>query len=71
MGVCTNDFRRRQWDVAGVRPGRVDIPEAPGYRTEMPPFGGIKDSGNGDMEGGIEAMKCNTSVNILAALDMM
>ena len=34
----------------------------PGYRIEMSPFGGIKDSGNGVKEGVIEAMKFFTNV---------
>ena len=34
----------------------------PGYRIEMSPFGGIKDSGLGYKEGVIEAMKSFTNV---------
>ena len=36
--------------------------EQPGYRIEMSPFGGIKDSGNAVKEGVIEAMKFFTNV---------
>lgn len=61
-GVCTNDFRRIQKYVAGLRVGTVNIWEVPGYRTEMSPFGGIKDSGNGFKEGVVEAMKSYTNV---------
>jgi putative phosphonoacetaldehyde dehydrogenase len=61
-GVCTNDFRRIQRYVAGLRVGTVNIWEVPGYRTEMSPFGGIKDSGNGFKEGVVEAMKSYTNV---------
>ncbi|RFC69392.1 MULTISPECIES: phosphonoacetaldehyde dehydrogenase [Mesorhizobium] len=61
-GVCTNDLRRMQKYVAGLKVGTVNIWEVPGYRIEMSPFGGIKDSGNGYKEGVIEAMKSFTNV---------
>jgi putative phosphonoacetaldehyde dehydrogenase len=61
-GVCTNDYRRMQKYIAGLRVGTVNIWEVPGYRIEMSPFGGIKDSGNGYKEGVIEAMKSFTNV---------
>ncbi|WP_371328608.1 phosphonoacetaldehyde dehydrogenase [Shinella sp. HZN7] len=61
-GVCTNDFRRMQKYIAGLEVGTVNIWEVPGYRIEMSPFGGIKDSGNGYKEGVIEAMKSYTNV---------
>jgi putative phosphonoacetaldehyde dehydrogenase len=61
-GVCTNDFRRMQRYIAGLQVGTVNIWEVPGYRIEMSPFGGIKDSGNGYKEGVIEAMKSFTNV---------
>ncbi|KJF67935.1 phosphonoacetaldehyde dehydrogenase [Rhizobium nepotum] len=61
-GVCTNDFRRMQKYITGLKVGTVNIWEVPGYRIEMSPFGGIKDSGNGYKEGVIEAMKSFTNV---------
>jgi phosphonoacetaldehyde dehydrogenase len=61
-GVCTNDFRRMRTYIQGLRVGTVNIWEVPGYRTEMSPFGGIKDSGNGAKEGIVEAMKSYTNV---------
>lgn len=61
-GVCTNDFRRMQKYIAGLQVGTVNIWEVPGYRIEMSPFGGIKDSGNGYKEGVIEAMNSYTNV---------
>ena len=42
--------------------GTVNIWEVPGYRIEMSPFGGIKDSGLGYKEGVLEAMKSFTNV---------
>lgn len=61
-GVCTNDYRRMRKYISGLRVGTVNIWEVPGYRIEMSPFGGIKDSGNGYKEGVIEAMKSFTNV---------
>ena len=61
-GVCTNDFLRMQKVIRGLNVGTVNIWEVPGYRIEMSPFGGIKDSGNGYKEGVIEAMKSFTNV---------
>ena len=61
-GVCTNDYRRMQAYIRGLQVGTVNIWEVPGYRIEMSPFGGIKDSGNGYKEGVIEAMKSYTNV---------
>ncbi|MCL5778648.1 phosphonoacetaldehyde dehydrogenase [Limibaculum sp. FT325] len=61
-GVCTNDWRRMQGYIRGLNVGTVNIWEVPGYRIEMSPFGGIKDSGNGYKEGVIEAMKSFTNV---------
>lgn len=61
-GVCTNDFRRMQSFIEGLNVGTVNIWEQPGYRIEMSPFGGIKDSGNGVKEGVLEAMKFFTTV---------
>lgn len=61
-GVCTNDFRRMQAYIKGLNVGTVNIWEVPGYRIEMSPFGGIKDSGLGYKEGVIEAMKSYTNV---------
>lgn len=61
-GVCTNDFRRMQAYIKGLNVGTVNIWEVPGYRIEMSPFGGIKDSGLGYKEGVIEAMKSYTNI---------
>ena len=46
-GVCTNDLIRATNYIEGLDVGTVNIWEQPGYRIEMSPFGGIKDSGNG------------------------
>jgi putative phosphonoacetaldehyde dehydrogenase len=61
-GVCTNrlDYITRFINELDV--GTVNIWEVPGYRIEMSPFGGIKDSGLGYKEGVWEAMKSYTNV---------
>jgi len=61
-GVCTNDLVRATRFIEGLNVGTVNIWEQPGYRIEMSPFGGIKDSGNGVKEGVLEAMKFFTNV---------
>ena len=61
-GVCTNRLDRITRFVNGLNVGTVNIWEVPGYRIEMSPFGGIKDSGLGYKEGVIEAMRSFTNV---------
>ncbi|ALS60260.1 phosphonoacetaldehyde dehydrogenase [Pandoraea norimbergensis] len=60
-GVCTNrlDYVTRFTDELQV--GTVNVWEVPGYRIELTPFGGIKDSGLGYKEGVQEAMKSFTN----------
>ncbi len=61
-GVCTNDLNRAIAYIDGLNVGTCNIWEQPGYRIEMSPFGGIKDSGNAVKEGVQEAMKFFTNV---------
>ncbi len=61
-GVCTNRLDRITAFVNGLNVGTVNIWEVPGYRIEMSPFGGIKDSGLGYKEGVQEAMKSFSNV---------
>jgi aldehyde dehydrogenase (NAD+) len=63
-GVCTNDMRLAHRLVRELRCGTVNIREVPGYRSELSPFGGIKDSGIGVKEGVVEAMKAMTNVKL-------
>jgi phosphonoacetaldehyde dehydrogenase len=61
-GVCTNRLDYVTRFVSGLEVGTVNVWEVPGYRIEMSPFGGIKDSGLGYKEGVVEAMKSFTNV---------
>jgi len=61
-GVCTNDLRTSNFFIQNLKVGSVNIWEVPGYRIEMSPFGGIKDSGLGYKEGALEAMKSYTNL---------
>ena len=61
-GVCTNNFGRMQRYIEHLKVGTVNVWEVPGYRIEMSPFGGIKDSGLGYKEGVIEAMRSYTNI---------
>jgi len=61
-GVCTNRLDYITRFVNELDVGTVNVWEVPGYRIEMSPFGGIKDSGLGYKEGVLEAMKSFTNV---------
>ena len=61
-GVCTNRLDYITRFVKELEVGTVNVWEVPGYRIEMSPFGGIKDSGLGYKEGVLEAMKSFTNV---------
>jgi putative phosphonoacetaldehyde dehydrogenase len=61
-GVCTNRLDYITRFINELEVGTVNIWEVPGYRIEMSPFGGIKDSGLGYKEGVVEAMKSFTNV---------
>jgi acyl-CoA reductase-like NAD-dependent aldehyde dehydrogenase len=61
-GVCTQRLDYITRFVSELDVGTVNIWEVPGYRIEMSPFGGIKDSGLGYKEGVWEAMKSFTNV---------
>ncbi|HTP45597.1 MAG TPA: phosphonoacetaldehyde dehydrogenase [Casimicrobiaceae bacterium] len=60
--VCTNRLDYITRLVAELRVGTVNVREVPGYRLELTPFGGVKDSGLGYKEGVQEAMKSFTNL---------
>ncbi|MCZ2136096.1 MAG: phosphonoacetaldehyde dehydrogenase [Burkholderiales bacterium] len=60
--VCTNRLDYITRFVSELDVGTVNIREVPGYRLELTPFGGIKDSGLGYKEGVQEAMKSFTNL---------
>jgi putative phosphonoacetaldehyde dehydrogenase len=59
--VCCNRLSDIMRFVAELQVGTVNVREVPGYRLELTPFGGIKDSGLGYKEGVQEAMKSFTN----------
>ena len=59
--VCTNRLDYITKLVSELHVGTVNVREVPGYRLELTPFGGIKDSGLGYKEGVQEAMKSFTN----------
>ncbi|MBM3358775.1 MAG: phosphonoacetaldehyde dehydrogenase [Betaproteobacteria bacterium] len=61
-GVCTNRLDDIMRFVKELHVGSVNVWEVPGYRLELTPFGGIKDSGLGYKEGVQEAIKSFTNV---------
>lgn len=60
--VCTNRLDYISRFVAELEVGSVNVREVPGYRLELTPFGGIKDSGLGYKEGVQEAIKSFTNI---------
>jgi putative phosphonoacetaldehyde dehydrogenase len=61
-GVCTNRMDDIVRFINELHMGTVNIREVPGYRLELTPFGGIKDSGLGYKEGVQEAIKSFTNL---------
>ena len=61
-GVCSNRLDDIMRFVKELHVGSVNIWEVPGYRLEVTPFGGIKDSGIGVKEGVQECCKAFTNV---------
>ena len=61
-GVCTNRMDDIVRFVNELHMGTVNVREVPGYRLELTPFGGIKDSGLGYKEGVQEAIKSFTNL---------
>jgi phosphonoacetaldehyde dehydrogenase len=59
--VCTNRMDDAMRFIRELEVGSVNVWEVPGYRLELTPFGGIKDSGLGYKEGVQEAMKSFTN----------
>ncbi|MCL4744067.1 MAG: phosphonoacetaldehyde dehydrogenase [Burkholderiaceae bacterium] len=60
--VCTNRLDYIMRFVRELHVGTVNVREVPGYRLEVTPFGGIKDSGLGYKEGVQEAIKSFTNL---------
>ena len=61
-GLCTIRQDAMTRFINELRVGSVNVWEVPGYRVELTPFGGIKDSGLGYKEGIQEAMKSFTNL---------
>ena len=59
--ICTNRFDYITRFISELEVGSVNLREVPGYRLELTPFGGVKDSGLGYKEGVQEAMKSFTN----------
>jgi aldehyde dehydrogenase (NAD+) len=61
-GIITRSMESAINAVKGIKAGTVNVNEIPGYRLELSPFGGVKDSGLGIKEGVVEAIKFMTTV---------
>ena len=60
-GICTHRMEDAIRFAKELKVGTVNLWEVPGYRIELTPFGGIKDSGLGYKEGVQEAIKSFTN----------
>jgi aldehyde dehydrogenase (NAD+) len=60
--VCSNRLDHITRFVSELNVGSVNVREVPGYRLELTPFGGIKDSGLGYKEGVQEAIRSFTNL---------
>lgn len=56
-GIVTNDLSLAMKACKELRTGTTNVNEVPGYRLELTPFGGTRDSGLGVKEGVIEAIR--------------
>ena len=65
-GICTNRMDDVMRFAKELKVGTVNLWEVPGYRIELTPFGGIKDSGLGYKEGVQEAIKSFTNCKTLS-----
>ena len=61
-GICSNRLDDIMRFVRELHVGSVNVWEVPGYRLELTPFGGIKDSGLGYKEGVQECCKAFTQM---------
>jgi putative phosphonoacetaldehyde dehydrogenase len=65
-GICTYRMDYATRFARELNVGSVNVWEVPGYRIELSPFGGIKDSGLGYKEGVQEAVKSFTNIKTLS-----
>lgn len=65
-GICTDRLDWITRCIAELQVGGVNIWEVPGYRSELSPFGGVKDSGLGQKEGVLEAINLYTNVKTVS-----
>ena len=60
-GIVTTNLDLAMRACKELQAGTTNVNEVPGYRLEMAPFGGLKDSGLGIKEGVSEAVKFMTN----------
>lgn len=64
--LCTNRLDWIKEFSSRLNVGTMNVWEVPGFRTELSPFGGIKDSGLGLKEGVRESMKNYTNIKTIS-----
>lgn len=65
-GIMTTSLNHALSAAKRLRCGMVNINDLPAWRTEMSPFGGIKDSGLGIKEGVVETVKTFSTVKTVS-----
>jgi len=65
-GIITTNLNHALSAAKRLRCGMVNISDLPAWRTEMSPFGGIKDSGLGIKEGVVETVKTFSTVKTVS-----
>lgn len=65
-GICTDRLDWITRCISELQVGGVNVWEVPGYRSELSPFGGVKDSGLGQKEGVLEAINLYTNVKTVS-----
>lgn len=65
-GLCTDRLDIITRCIEELHVGSVNVWEVPGYRSELSPFGGIKESGLGQKEGLVEAIKLYTNIKTVS-----
>lgn len=65
-GLCTDRLDWITRCISDLKVGGINVWEVPGYRSELSPFGGVKDSGLGQKEGMLEAVKLYTNIKTVS-----
>ena len=63
--IMTNDKRKSKLASEKLKFGQFSLNGPPGYRTELAPFGGFGESGNGEKEGLILSSRLMRRIRVI------